>query len=168
MANNKPFEKHIESNEFNINPLVDAGTHVPQHVLQPRLEEWLESLSFPMTNGQWDNDLDDLQKRLRHCLATEIVERGILDEFAEQLQDIDQETLILLMQYPITLAMLSQDHFRQNGYPLGWETPDSSNEQSANNVNTPLHRQLLTWGKLQFNRLSGWIQNTLDKRKAPF
>ena len=33
-----------------------------------------------------------------------------------------------MIQYPITLAMLSQDYFRQNGYPYGWELPDTSTE----------------------------------------
>lgn len=125
-SNHKPFEQHIESSEFNLNPLVDDGTHVPHHVLHPRLEEWLDTIPHPSSHGQWDHDLDDMQKRLRHSLALEVLERGLLDEFSEQLENIDDETLILMMQYPITITMLSQDYFRQNGYPYGWETPDTT------------------------------------------
>ena len=157
--NHKPFEQHIESNAFNINPLVDAGTNVTHQVLHPRLEEWLDSLPHPLTIGQWDSELDDMQKRLRHSLAVEIIERGMLDEFAEQLEHIDQETLLLLMQYPLTLAMLSQDYFRQNGYPYGWELPDSSPEQSHETANPisksqkirQVVRQMIQYIKTQLN-----------------
>lgn len=167
---NNPFEQHIESNDFNINPLVDDGTHVPHHVLQPRLEEWFENLPPPLSNGQWDDDLDDMQKRLRHNLANEIIDRGLLGEFAEQLEHIDLETLTLLLQYPITLTMLSQDYFRQNGYPYGWENPDNTQTISPeNDAPLPRHQQAITWLTKQVNHVKEWISSAIVtlKMKKP-
>lgn len=159
---NNPFEQHIESNEFNINPLVDDGTHVPHHVLQPHLDEWFAKLPPPMSNGRWDDDLDDMQKRLRHNLAREIIDRGLLGEFAEQLEHIDIETLTLLLQYPITMAMLSQDYFRQNGYPYGWEHPDNPDDKSIHTTTTrPLHKQLRAWFMTQYVRIKKWVSEKI-------
>ncbi|GEM_PF-3290874 len=120
--NQNPFENHIESNEFNINPLIDAGTNIPHHVLHPKFEEWLDEMPSSMTQGKWDDQLDSMQKRLRHSIAVEMIERGMFDEFSDQLEMIDDETLVVMMHYPITLALLSQDHFRRNGYPHDWES----------------------------------------------
>lgn len=122
--NRNPFEDHIESEAFDLNPLLGEGTEVPHHVLQPRLEAWLDAMPQPLVIGSWDDKLDDMQKQLRACLVAEMLERGMLDEFSEQLAHIDSETIKLLLHYPLTLAMLSQDYFRQNGYPINWETPD--------------------------------------------
>lgn len=153
-----PFEKHIESNEFNINPLVDDGTHVPHHVLQPRLDEWFANLPPPMSNGQWDDDLDDMQKRLRHNLAREIIDRGLLGEFAQQLEHIDIETLTLLLQYPITLTMLSQDYFRQDGYPYGWEHPDHTEDKSSDTATAiPFYKRIQSKIATLFQQIKQWV-----------
>jgi len=167
--NHKPFENHIESNEFNINPLIDAGTNIPHHVLHPRLEEWLETMPQSMTKGQWDDQLDNMQKRLRHSLAIEMVQRGMLDEFAEQLEDIDDETLTLMMHYPITIALLSQDYFRQNGYPHDWESPDTTavetNSRQMNDLSVfAIWRR---WAKLGFQRVVSWVRDKLDNLPIP-
>lgn len=150
--NRKPFEDHIESNDFDLNPLIGAGTNVPHHVLHPRLETWLNTLPHPLITGRWDDQLDDMQKRLRHSLVMEIVERGMLDEFSEQLEGIDEETIKVLLHYPITLTMLSQDYFRQNGYPYGWETPDivPDKQSSANKRSLRQMMRHLLWGTFGF------------------
>lgn len=122
--NRNPFEDHIESEAFDLNPLLGEGTDVPYRVLQPRLEAWLDAMPQPLITGSWDDKLDDMQKQLRACLVAEMIERGMLEEFSEQLSHIDQETIKVLLHYPLTLAMLSQDYFRQNGYPVNWEKPD--------------------------------------------
>jgi len=160
---NNPFESHIESNEFDINPLIDAGTNIPHHVLHPRLEEWLESMPHPMTREQWDDQLDNMQKRLRHSLATEIVQRGMLDEFSQQLDNIDDETLILLMHYPITVALLSQDYFRRNGYPHNWETLESNDTDTPDNTDLSVLQIWQKWGGVVIQRIKTWVGQLLKR-----
>ena len=160
--NHKPFEQHIESNEFNVNPLVDEGTNVSHQVLHPRLEAWMDTLPHPIHNGRWDDELDDMQRRLRYSLAYEILRRGMLDEFATQLEGVDDDTLLLMIQYPITLTMLSQDYFRQNGYPYGWEVPDKTLEDKSTKPElpqTPLKR-IQCWVAKQVQRLIKWVQKS--------
>lgn len=156
--NHKPFENHIESSDFDINPLIDAGTNIPHHVLHPRLEEWLDNMPHPMTQGKWDDQLDNMQKRLRHSLAIEIVQRGMLDEFADQLEGIDDETLTVMMHYPITLALLSQDYFRNNGYPQDWESLDTSHRESDHQTqDLSVFSIWRRWANLAVQRMVVWM-----------
>lgn len=156
--NQKPFEDHIESNDFDINPLIDAGTNIPHHVLHPRLEEWLDNMPQPIAQGKWDDELDNMQKRLRHSLAIELVQRGMLDEFAEQLDGIDDETLIVMMHYPITLALLSQDYFRRNGYPHDWELLDiADHDEDTLSEDMSVIAIWKHWAQLAVRRTREWL-----------
>jgi len=55
--------------------------------------------------------------------------------------------------------MLSQDYFRQNGYPYGWETPDIPKESTSESKTSQTRlQQVMTWVELQIGKFKARLQ----------
>ena len=128
----RPFEAHIESRDFDIDPLSPDDAEVTCDALHPRLEELLDSLPQPLDEGNfvWDNLIDDMQDQLRACLSIEIIDRVIRPNFDEWFEDVSDDELSFFLTFPVTLAMIALEYFRKNGYPEGWDKPTDGSQDS--------------------------------------
>lgn len=133
MPNKKrnPFEDHIESEAFDLSGFAsdnnrlasdnsrlasDEDPRITCDMLHPLLTAFLETLPETDDDDLWEDRLDDLQRQLRACLTTEIIDKIAESPYRQRVKDLSEEDLAVLVMWPMTLALLAQDHLRHHGH----------------------------------------------------
>lgn len=123
--NPSAFQRFFEEEFSEEEESIADNDQVTCEMIHPLLTEWLNSLEEPSETNLWENRLDPLQLQLRACLAEEIVMRVIRSHGSfPAIQHLDDNHLVLLMVFPITLAMMALEMYRDNGYPQGFHLED--------------------------------------------
>ncbi len=120
MADDKPknpFEKHIESDAFDVSKLESTSQQTDISEAGRRVQELLDSLPQPLSYELWDTHLDDDQKRLSAHLSLIVVERVLRQHHADELADLSDDQLTYLITLPIVLAMLTEERLHRTYQP---------------------------------------------------
>jgi hypothetical protein len=146
-----PFEDFISSDSFDVSKL-DQPIATSFDGLDEQMQVFFESLPQPLTYELWDTELDDQQKNICAYLVTELIDRVLRENHAEELQDVSDEDLIHLLTVPVTLALLAQQ--RLHTPPEGIFEPPQREQgeiepRPTTNDESPVSPQLLAnWGDL--------------------
>ena len=109
-----PFEEHINSETFDVSNLENAPQVNPMDL---EMQAFFDSLPRPLNYELWDTELDERQRMLSAYLTTEIVERVLREQYADELEEFSDEQLIDILMVPVTLAMLAEEHLHEKPQP---------------------------------------------------
>lgn len=105
-----PFEEHINSEYFDVSRL---DSSLISGEMDPELQQFFDSLPYPLNHTVWENALDDRQRTICAHVTLELVDRVMRVHFGDKVRHLRDDELIYLLTVPVAVAMLAEQQLHQ-------------------------------------------------------